>query len=600
MKALRCFVPALAFACLVVQPLLAAANVPVFIRDATFPAKPAPAVHSRMHPDQGGNVNIGSGNTVTADQNIARPNEAPCVAYLFTNKTLTPVTPLTFTYHPPPACPGPYAKIVFNGNFSIAAGVLLDRTVSLEVNNVPLFVGTTPEPSPTLGPSWHVARDVTDEAALFTLKGSGEADIKVVNAQDTGAITGSATLQFYPAVPPAIPAAVSPDLVYAFPNLAGGPQPLSTGTSVLQATYTLPTNVDSAYLDIYAQSQNVDEQFFNCAPSNVAAELFACPNAAIRYTEVTIDGVPAGLAPVYPMVFTGGLDPYLWAPIPGVQALEFRPYRVNLTPFASQLANGSPHTIALFVQHADNYFQAFGTLLAYEDHGSTTVTGAITNNTLKTNSGETTVENLTLPPSVDGTIVTSVGRTYDIAGNVNTSTGLVSTDVSGTMQFANHQAYANESTLPTGTFTSQATTVATTIVTTVTPAGTDTLKDVVSFPLNESITVAFDGSGNGTRLTTLDQLFLEQRADVGLSPSASYESNEVRATDTANYANSVLTGNSNQASSQLYEAESMLGNQLVNCYVQSIAAASNIVTAVSPPTCNQFGAKQRLSALLGR
>jgi hypothetical protein len=591
--------PGVAFACLGLHPLVAAANVPVFIRDATFPAKPLSA-RPRMHGDQATKGNIGSGNTITAEQNLPRPNVKPCVAPLFTNQTLTPVTPLTFKYRLPPACPGPYAKIVFNGNFSVAAGVLLDRTVSIEVNNVPLFLGTTAEPTPTLGPSWHVARDVTDEAALFTKAQSGEADVKVVNALDTGAITGSATLEFYPAAPPAIPPAVSPDLVFAFPNLAGGPQPLLTGTAVLQATYTLPTNVDSAYLDIYAQSQNVDEQFFNCAPNNVAAELFACPSAAIRLTEVTIDGVPAGLAPVYPLIFTGGLDPYLWAPIPGVQTLEFRPYRVNLTPFASVLANGLPHTIALFVQHADNYFQAFGTLLAYEDHGSTTVTGAITNNTLKTTTTETTVENLTLPPSVDGTIVTSVGRTYDIAGNVNTSTGLVSTDVSGTMQLANHQAYANESTLPTGTFTAQASTVASTIVTTVTPAGSDTLKDVVSFPLNESIVVAFDGSGNGTRVTTLDQLFLEQRADIGSSPSASYESNEVRSTDTANYANSVLTGNSNQASSQLYEAESMLGNQLVNCYDQSIAAASNLITAVSPVTCDQFAATRRLSAMLGR
>jgi hypothetical protein len=600
MKALRCFVPSLAFACLVVQPLLAAANVPVFIRDATFPAKPAAATHSRMHRDQATNQNIGSGNVVFADQNLPRVNEKPCVAPLFTNQTLTPVTPLIFKYRLPLACPGPYAQIVFNGTFSVAAGVLLDRTVSVEVNNVPLYLGTTAEPTPTLGPSWHVARDVTDEASLFTHQQSGEADIKVVNALDTGAITATATLEFYPAAPPAIPPATSPDLVYAFPNLAGGPQLLPTGTTQLSATYTLPTNVDSAYLDVYTQSQNVDEQFFNCAPGNVAAELFACPNSPIRLTEVTIDGVPAGLAPVYPLIFTGGLDPYLWAPIPGVQTLEFRPYRVNLTPFASVLANGLPHTIALFVQHADNYFQAFGTLLAYEDHGSTAVTGAITNNTLKTSSGENTVENLSLPPSVDGTIAVSVPRTYDIAGNVNTSTGLVSTDVSGTLQLINHQSYSNESTLPTGTFTAQATTTANTVVTTVTPAGTDTVKDVISFPLNESIVVAFDGSGNGTRVTTLDQLFLEQKADIGLSPSASYESNEVRSTDTANYANSVLTGNSNQASSQLYEAEKMLGNQLVNCYDQSIAAAANLVTAVSPPACNQFAARRRLSAMLRR
>jgi len=55
-------------------------------------------------------------------------------------------------------------------------------------------------------------------------------------------------------------------------------------------------------------------------------------NTAFRESEVTIDGNPAGVAPVYPWIFTGGIDPELWIPIPGVQTLNFKPYRVNLTP----------------------------------------------------------------------------------------------------------------------------------------------------------------------------------------------------------------------------------------------------------------------------
>jgi hypothetical protein len=70
--------------------------------------------------------------------------------------------------------------------------------------------------------------------------------------------------------------------------------------------------------------------------------------------EITIDGQPAGIAPVSPWVYTGFL-PDQWRPIPAVQTLDFVPYRVT-TLFAGQLNDGNPHTIALSVFNDDSYF----------------------------------------------------------------------------------------------------------------------------------------------------------------------------------------------------------------------------------------------------
>ncbi|MBD5634087.1 MAG: hypothetical protein IAI49_06375, partial [Candidatus Eremiobacteraeota bacterium] len=241
---------------------------------------------------------------MTADAPVARPNEAPCVDTLFSDTTFAAYSPQTFSYAPPAGCPGPYAKIVFNGNFSVSAGIQYDRTASIQLGNVPLYFGTTAEPSPNLAPSWHVERDVTDDAALLGSPQPGEADIfNIVNSTYTGVITGTAFLQFYPASNK-YPAASSPDLVLPFPGVAGGPQQLSTGASVLAATYDLPTNVTSAYFDVYAQSQQTDEQYFLCAPNDVASELYACGNGPFRETEVSVDGVPAGVAAGYPWLFT--------------------------------------------------------------------------------------------------------------------------------------------------------------------------------------------------------------------------------------------------------------------------------------------------------
>src|SRR6202034_1245724 len=140
--------------------------------------------------------------------------------------------------------------------------------------------------------------------------------------------------------------------------------------------------IESAYLDVFAQSQSNDECWWSCAPNDVAGELEGCGNTAFRETEITIDGTPAGVAPVYPWIFTGGIDPFLWEPIPGVQTLDFKPYRVDLTPFAGVLGDGSQHTVAISVFHANDFFNATANLLVFPDHGSREVSGGLISNTL--------------------------------------------------------------------------------------------------------------------------------------------------------------------------------------------------------------------------
>ena len=115
------------------------------------------------------------------------------------------------------------------------------------------------------------------------------------------------------------------------PTAPARPIALNTGSDQLTATFTLPTNVERAYLDVVSQGQSGDEFWYTCVPNDVSGELYSCGNTAFRETEISIDGQPAGVAPIFPWIFTGGIDPYLWIPIPGVQTLNFVPYRVDLT-----------------------------------------------------------------------------------------------------------------------------------------------------------------------------------------------------------------------------------------------------------------------------
>jgi hypothetical protein len=145
---------------------------------------------------------------------------------------------------------------------------------------------------------------------------------------------------------------------------------------------------------------------------------------------------------VYPWIFTGGLDPYLWEPIPGVQTLDFKPYRVDLTPFAGVLSDGTQHTVAVSVYNADSYFLATANLLLFVDHGAKSVTGGILSNTL-TQPTPVVQENIATSAGLTytGTINVGSNRSFTISGYVNTSHGRVETTVNQTVDFLSKQEF---------------------------------------------------------------------------------------------------------------------------------------------------------------
>ena len=205
------------------------------------------------------------------------------------------------------------------------------------------------------------------------------------NTELNGVFTVSASLQFYPATSGAGRDGV-PDVVLPLEqsNGSGGlnlPAFLFLPTDQFSTTFTLPTNIEQVYLDVVSQSQSTDEQWYGCFPNDLSNinEVYGCGNTDFRETEITIDGQPAGIAPVSPWVYTGFL-PDQWVPSPGVQTLDFVPYRVNLTPFAGLLSDGNPHTVSLSMFNDDSFFSETASLLLFLDKGSSRTTGALLKN----------------------------------------------------------------------------------------------------------------------------------------------------------------------------------------------------------------------------
>ncbi|MGA7340425.1 MAG: peptide-N4-asparagine amidase [Terracidiphilus sp.] len=533
-------------------------------------------------PDPSSEYQIGTSLEATADPPVPRPNTKPCVVTLLSDQAFEDFNNKPFTYTPPADCRGPWSKVVFEGDFSIQAGVQYDRTAEVFLGDVDIYFGTTAEPLQNVTDAWHVERDVTDYAALFTSPQTGFASLgNLIEPGLNSVIYGTFTLEFYPA-DFANPAPRTADAVLPIPDNSNGTFAIDSGSPELTQALTLPTNVEGAYLDVFAQSQNQEEQWFLCVPSSLAPTLGDCQDTSFREVEVSIDGAPAGVAPVYPWIYTGGIDPYLWIPIPGVQTLNFKPYRVDLTPFAAMLSDGTEHTIGVSVYNAYEYFSTDAILLLYLDHGSKAVTGELTKNNL-TAPSPTVVNTVSFNSSGvgSGTITTTNSHNFTIAGYVNTSHGRVSTTVNESVNFRNvtyialtasNQEIQNEvqsSTVDAKTTTQQG-------------PFFSTHEMHISYPFTINLSDTFLASGDVPQVTSVDQQYhADETSTLGGFPIfQSSTSNEVKSEDSTEFVFSnggyYLGPSSGQSSVQTYRSHDSRGA----CYSRTLTAVNNVLTKV--------------------
>lgn len=527
---------------------------------------------------------IGSANTAFADPPVPRPNTVPCVVQLFSNVAFNNFSPKPFTFTPPASCPGPWAKVVLTADFSIEAGRQFDRTANIWIGGVNVYFGTTSEPSRTVARSWHVERDLTDYTALFNTTQNGRVDLgNLVNATFTSTLFGSAQLQFYPLAHNNKNAApTTADLVLPLASdPTGGTAFLNTTANSLAKTFTLPTNVERAFLDVVAQSQSNDEFWYTCVPNDVASELQSCGNTGFRESEVSIDGQPAGVAPVYPWIYTGGIDPLLWRPIPGVQTLNFVPYRVDLTPFAGVLSNGQPHTVSVNVFNANFGFSTTATLLLFQDHGGQVVTGQVTQNSIGSGPNPNVVENLNTDASgnITGTVTVTSSRQFTVAGFVNTSHGTVRTNVNQSINFSNAQSFNITNTA----FVQNITQLTNISSETKTQGGGDNpraFQQSFNWPLNLNFSFIVNPDGSGSQTTAIKQQYQSSESGHGGPGADTFRSisNTVTPSDTLLFdTNFSITGNTGQQSAQTYFSHDITGG----CFSRTITADAGVLTSVT-------------------
>jgi len=529
---------------------------------------------------------IGSQNTVTADPAVPRPSTTPCKVQLFSNVMFADFSGKPFSYSPPANCPGPWAKVVLEADFSIQAGRQFDRTANIWLAGANIYFGTTAEPSRNVARNWHIESDLTDYSALFSLPQLGQVILgNLVNSTFTSILFGSSDLQFYPLAKHAhddgdASLSAPADIVLPLSAGANGGTVGLTGAQQLARTFSFPLNVERAVLDVYAQSQASDEFWYTCVPNTLSGELQSCPGTAFRETEITIDGQPGGVAPVYPWIYTGGIDPGLWRPIPGVQTLNFTPYRVDLTPFAALLSDGQQHTVALSVFSAQDHFSTTASLLLYLDHQASHITGQVVRNTLSATPTATIQQNLTTAAdgTVSGTVTTTSSRFYTVAGVANTSHGPVRTETVQKVTFSNAQQFVSNPN--TGNLVQNITQDTTISSLSQTSGRGPDRADFKSFewPLTADIDFVVNADGTASQTTTIQQAYRKGELTTADEDPVSFSVlfDQVAPTSTLLFTSSgtALTG---QKSSQKFFSFDSSGR----CYSRQIVATGGALTSVN-------------------
>jgi Peptide N-acetyl-beta-D-glucosaminyl asparaginase amidase A len=511
---------------------------------------------------------IGSANTAVADPPVARPHNTPCKVNLFTAQQFADFSPKLFNYSPPAACPGPWRKVVLEADYSVEAGRQFDRTATLWIGGANIYFGTTAEPSHAVGRAWHIERDLTEYSALLAQPSTARAELgNLVNSTYTSSLWGSAALSFYPLEQDGDDASapkVADRVLPLSAGVTGGTVALFSPSDPLSATFKLPTNIERAVLDVVLQHQGANDEFwYACVPAALSAPLQSCTGTAFREGELTIDGQPAGVVPIRPWIFTGGVDPLLWRPIPSPQALNFEPYRVDVTPFAANLSDGQPHTFAITVFNDSQYFQTTANLLLWLDHGSTQVTGGVTENTIGAPAPVVTSDLTTdAVGTLSGTVGTSSAREFVLGGRVVTSHGTVDTEIRQKITFDNQQQFVVPTTaLDYVQNITQSTEIRST---TVVRGGGDERETVshLSWPLVLDITVHPDSSF----ATTVSQSYIE---DIRSPQGNRLVSNSGQAHD--NY-----PSGAGQVGEQHYLSRDGEGH----CYSRVLDAAGGVLTAI--------------------
>jgi len=257
--------------------------------------------------------------------------------------------PACTSYSPPTACgqPGNWASVIFNLT-TTSIGKQYDRLGRLYLNDVEIWRTSTAEPT-KVGIIWTVTRDVSKYIPLLSSGGSLRLDIgnivdKSLNL--TGSFEVTLSAKFYPPTEQ-FPASKKADKII---NLGHG-----TGSRMSQFL-TFPPNLETAFLEVFASGADKEEFWYTNVPDEYMKKIdpnnkgdVVLGKGSFREVQVWIDGLLAGFAYPFPVIYTGGIIMSWWRPIAAIGAFDAPSYIIDISPFVPYLSDSKAHNFTLVV-----------------------------------------------------------------------------------------------------------------------------------------------------------------------------------------------------------------------------------------------------------
>ena len=261
------------------------------------------------------------------------------------------------------------------GNFFSAAyaGDEYDRVAAVWLDGRELLRTTTAEPTPE-GVRWTVRKDVTRYSSLLRSPPSGVLSVmleNLVNDQYTGVYNVTVSLEFHGTPPylrsevisdsshkPKLPESyfqAPADLILPISEATGGSGywfRIQNSSDSRSTPVTIPTSTYRAVLEVFVSPHSNDEFWYSNPPdlyiekNNLSTQR---GNAAYREVVVRVDRRFAGSFVPFPVIYTGGINPLYWQPVPALGAFDLPTYDIELTPFLGLLVDRKAHEIGISV-----------------------------------------------------------------------------------------------------------------------------------------------------------------------------------------------------------------------------------------------------------
>ena len=384
-----------------------------------------------------GYVESSTSDPVTAAPPVSRPATTHCTTTLEdkfpSNDASGDPQNFSGTLTPPTSCRGPWAKVVLTETVSVS-GRQYDRIGTLAVGGVEIYHGTTEEPGGPQPTTYTFNKDVTEFTSLLTQAEPFTGGIgNYTSDVYTGIYLQTVQLTYYRSTKKH-PAPRTPDRVVSIDDAAG----LSPGTPSVTTTLTgLPRNVTGGYVETTLEGGGCDEQWFTAVPKSVSAsypDAGLCSNGPYREADLSLDGHPVAATHTFPHIYSGGIVPTLWRPIPAIGTFDLHTESVDVTPFTGLLTDGKPQTFTMGIERIDDSWTVTGNLFLYTDHHAKRTHGALLSDHVAASAPIRT--SVTDVRGGKQAVVTA--QRHDLTkGYVVTSRGRITTTVRRTMAYRN-------------------------------------------------------------------------------------------------------------------------------------------------------------------